>query len=619
MRAVVTAGGTSEPIDDVRVVTNLSTGRFGAALANALAERGVEVELLAGRALATHPEWVDPRVRITPFGGVSDLDRVLSAAIATPPELLLMAAAVSDYSPVPAEGKIRSDADELHLVLRRVPKLLPTLRERCGPGTFLVGFKLLSNVPREELVAVARRQVAANRLDLCVANDLRDLRGDAHPLVLVTPEGGAIEESGTKAEVARRVVDLALKRRASRRFRGLHDPAHVPDPHGRVEAAALAGLAVGGSASHRSSRGLWISGGGEPEPVHVEVDPDARVVRRGVAREPSVDAPVHALLYRSFPELSGLVRLREGLALDAVDTTSPWPGGTSDEAEQVTGALLRAAMDGRFDGGGFVARGADGGLLVGVTSARRLEAEWVGARDAYREHLRGIGVDPALAEISPLFERERVIGVTARFEVEGTSGWSVWLDPTFRRGGRGERVADLLDARGRFALVGDACAVLDWYAERGWRLEERRGPFAMLRPPSRRDDLVPAASACLVDPLSGRVLIGRRKTPPFLGWWAFPGGKLHPGEAALDGALRELAEETGVRPCLVEVLGTLDVFVGDRPGYRVTNLQLAVAGAAPASDSDELEPRWVPLEEARALRPMAAGTRRILRRIRLPG
>ncbi|MFT4624445.1 MAG: phosphopantothenoylcysteine decarboxylase/phosphopantothenate--cysteine ligase, partial [Myxococcota bacterium] len=98
--AVITAGGTSEPIDDVRVVTNLSTGRFGAQLANALAEAGVRVTLLASHALASHPEWVHPEVDLVPFGAFTDLRRALHAACDDRPDLVLMAAAVSDYAPV---------------------------------------------------------------------------------------------------------------------------------------------------------------------------------------------------------------------------------------------------------------------------------------------------------------------------------------------------------------------------------------------------------------------------------------------------------------------------------------------------------------------------------------
>jgi 8-oxo-dGTP pyrophosphatase MutT (NUDIX family) len=211
VRAIVTAGGTREPIDDVRFVTNLSKGRFGAAISNALVGRGVEVTLLASRELASHPEWVDARVRVVSFGSAADLDATLSRELAGEKlDLLFMAAAVADYAPVPVEGKIRSDADELVLRMRRTPKILGTLRERCGPSTFLVGFKLLSGVPAETLVAAGLAQVARDDLDLTVANDLRELTEGAHPVWMCGPDGSSIRVEGDRARVASEIADFCL-------------------------------------------------------------------------------------------------------------------------------------------------------------------------------------------------------------------------------------------------------------------------------------------------------------------------------------------------------------------------------------------------------------------------
>ena len=208
--ALITAGGTSEPIDDVRVVTNLSTGRMGAALAGALATRGVAVTLLASRALASHPAWIDPRVRVVPFGSFRELRDALWQATETPPDLLFMAAAVSDYAPVPASGKLSSDADELVVRMVRNPKLLPTLRERCGPDTLICGFKLLSSVSEERLLSVARRQIAKGSLDLCFANDLAELGSGQHPGWIVPAQEPQRRVSGTKAQVAGQLVGHAL-------------------------------------------------------------------------------------------------------------------------------------------------------------------------------------------------------------------------------------------------------------------------------------------------------------------------------------------------------------------------------------------------------------------------
>src|SRR5690606_41965096 len=72
MRAVVTAGGTYEPIDDVRVVTNLSTGGTGLAVARALLERGVDVTLLAGPQI--DPRDLPPGARVVRFRSTADLE-----------------------------------------------------------------------------------------------------------------------------------------------------------------------------------------------------------------------------------------------------------------------------------------------------------------------------------------------------------------------------------------------------------------------------------------------------------------------------------------------------------------------------------------------------------------
>ena len=65
---LITAGGTSEPIDDVRTVTNRSSGRFGAALANAFAASGARTTVLGSHSMLSHPSWLTPSNCNTPAG-----------------------------------------------------------------------------------------------------------------------------------------------------------------------------------------------------------------------------------------------------------------------------------------------------------------------------------------------------------------------------------------------------------------------------------------------------------------------------------------------------------------------------------------------------------------------
>lgn len=210
LRAIVTAGGTQEPIDDVRVVTNLSSGRLGAALARALAARGAEVTLLAGPVLATTSS---AGIEVVRFSTAADLDRRIGDVLVQGPvELFLMAAAVSDWAPVRHKGKLASDGHEIVVRMSPVPKILPTLRDRCGDKSVLVGFKLVSGVTEAALLAAAGKQIREARTDWCVANDLRRI-GDRHPVHVVGKDASVTTHDGTKDEVAQAIVERVWGKR----------------------------------------------------------------------------------------------------------------------------------------------------------------------------------------------------------------------------------------------------------------------------------------------------------------------------------------------------------------------------------------------------------------------
>ena len=156
------------------------------------------------------------------------------------------------------------------------------------------------------------------------------------------------------------------------------------------------------------------------------------------------------------------------------------------------------------------------------------------------------------------------------------------------------------------------------YIERGFRLLSSNGSRESLLPPTAIDDLHLAGSVCAFWRAGGEVLLGRRLTPPWHGYWAFPGGSLEPGESALEGARRELHEETAVVAGATPVLETtvyVSTGVGDRI-YAVTNFVIPVDSRLEAKTTDEIEPHWVTLAEAFAKSPMASGTARVLKRLR---
>ena len=160
-KILVTAGGTSEHIDDVRVIANLSTGVLGAFIADELAgEYKAAVTFVCG-AHSVLPSG--GKIKIIKIGGAADLQKTLFALLKKEKfDAVIHAMAVSDYAPVKKAGKISSGGKTLTLTLKRTPKIISSIK-KLAPETFLVGFKLLSNVSEKELL---KKAVITDYLDL---------------------------------------------------------------------------------------------------------------------------------------------------------------------------------------------------------------------------------------------------------------------------------------------------------------------------------------------------------------------------------------------------------------------------------------------------------------------
>lgn len=196
-RILVTAGGTREPIDSVRYIGNLSTGRTAAALTDALTRKGHRVTWLgAGQALrprfAAHEET---------YVTYADLEASLRRLLASQPfDLVVHAAAVSDFSVerIESQGQSSTVADAklpsssgLTLHLRPNPKLLDQLRGWSqNPDVQVIGFKLTDSAdPQRQLEAIERLLGKAG-VNAVVHNDLNEMRDGRHPFRLHTPGRG---------------------------------------------------------------------------------------------------------------------------------------------------------------------------------------------------------------------------------------------------------------------------------------------------------------------------------------------------------------------------------------------------------------------------------------------
>lgn len=212
LKAIVTAGGTQEWLDDVRVITNLSTGRFGDAIAQCLVALGFEVTLLGSPVLAQRRVLGDfeRRIQFQQFDSYTSLALQLSRLRSNQFHLVFMAAAVSDYSPVRYSGKLSSSADSIHIKMSKNPKILDQLRKYFGAESILVGFKLLSGVSQQHLEAVAQQQCQRANLEYTVANDLQKLSESLHPISLVRADGRVSRHTGDRRSSAQFIVDQII-------------------------------------------------------------------------------------------------------------------------------------------------------------------------------------------------------------------------------------------------------------------------------------------------------------------------------------------------------------------------------------------------------------------------
>jgi phosphopantothenate---cysteine ligase (CTP) len=229
MNILVTAGNTQTPIDHVRVITNIFTGRTGARIAATAFDRGHRVKLLT-----SHPDVLKtippirprhaPAFQVRTYRTFDDLHQLMFQQIpAGTFDAIIHSAAVSDYScagiyaaaggaasgtsesTLPAltdvaAGKVKSSHPEVWLRLIPTPKLVDQIRNPWGFQGKLVKFKLEVDVTEAELQQIAERSRLHSAADLMSANTLRD----AEQWALV---GGPVYRKVPRAELADCILD----------------------------------------------------------------------------------------------------------------------------------------------------------------------------------------------------------------------------------------------------------------------------------------------------------------------------------------------------------------------------------------------------------------------------
>jgi len=203
-RIVVTAGGTQEPIDPVRYISNRSSGKMGYAVAEAARDRGATVSLITAPTSLPEPAGVE----VIRINTATEMKEAVTKATAQT-DALIMVAAVADYQPKSAtREKIKKEDTGLTLELIKTPDILTEVK-----GNFIrVGFAAES----EDVLANAKQKLQKKQLDLIAANDITAADSgfsvDTNKVTLISREGKVDSlPLLTKREVADKILDRVVR------------------------------------------------------------------------------------------------------------------------------------------------------------------------------------------------------------------------------------------------------------------------------------------------------------------------------------------------------------------------------------------------------------------------
>ncbi|MGH9992311.1 MAG: bifunctional phosphopantothenoylcysteine decarboxylase/phosphopantothenate--cysteine ligase CoaBC, partial [Nitrososphaera sp.] len=169
-RVLVTAGSTIEHIDPIRVISNMSSGRMGVAIAREAKKMGASVTLVYGHGDVPLGELADGRVRRV--GTAKEMYEAVMSELRTKYDIVIMAAAVSDLAPArSSEKKIDTRIGRMNLALAPTKKIIDEIK-KVDKDIMLVAFKADYGVSHSVLVDKAFRKLQECNADIVVANDL---------------------------------------------------------------------------------------------------------------------------------------------------------------------------------------------------------------------------------------------------------------------------------------------------------------------------------------------------------------------------------------------------------------------------------------------------------------
>jgi phosphopantothenoylcysteine decarboxylase/phosphopantothenate--cysteine ligase len=199
-KILIIGGATAEPLDDIRVLTNRSSGKTAVALSINAFERGADVTLWYGYA----QEMIPPYISFIRFETVNDLLQLLKKN-PIPFDGVIVCAAIANYIPKKQKGKIPSGKQTLAIDCYQAPVVLETLQVRL-PHAKIIAFK--TEEKKQNIRRKTQQLLTKYHLEAAIGNTLSGFGGDSNEILLLTKKRKSTWRKGKKEELASVILDL---------------------------------------------------------------------------------------------------------------------------------------------------------------------------------------------------------------------------------------------------------------------------------------------------------------------------------------------------------------------------------------------------------------------------
>jgi len=199
MKVIVTAGPTFEPIDPVRYIGNRSSGKQGYAIAEALRDAGYDVTLISGPTALPNPKGITTIC-------IETAQEMLGASLkALPADIAICTAAVSDWSPIYSDQKIKKTGEAPTITLKENPDILKTIANHENRPTLVIGFA----AETENLLENAKTKLARKNCDTILANDVSQniFGADENHVYLISQSKTQDWQRISKTAIAQKLVE----------------------------------------------------------------------------------------------------------------------------------------------------------------------------------------------------------------------------------------------------------------------------------------------------------------------------------------------------------------------------------------------------------------------------